>query len=67
MDRHTSLGAGCMTAFKQAISRLGLSTRSFYRMLEVAWAIADLKANEKMLSAYIAEAIQYRRFNRAQQ
>jgi len=56
-----------MTAFKQAISRLGLSTRSFYRMLEVAWAIADLKANEKMLSAYIAEAIQYRRFNRAQQ
>lgn len=49
---------------KQGISRLGLSARAYHRILQMARTIADLAGAERIGSAHVAEAIQYRRFNR---
>jgi magnesium chelatase family protein len=55
--------AGAML-LKQAISRLGLSARAYHRVLKVARTIADL-ANEPLIASdHVAEAIQFRRFDR---
>ena len=49
---------------KQAISRLGLTARAYHRVLKVARTIADLADARLIASAHIAEAIQFRRFDR---
>ncbi|MEO8442618.1 MAG: YifB family Mg chelatase-like AAA ATPase, partial [Betaproteobacteria bacterium] len=49
---------------KQAISRLGLSARAYHRVLKVARTIADLADERHIASAHVAEAIQFRRFDR---
>jgi len=50
---------------RQAISRLGLSARAYHRVLKVARTIADLAGDSAIASGQVAEAIQYRRFDRA--
>jgi len=64
MDRHCAPDARGATVLKQAISRLGLSARAYHRVLKVARTIADLAGAQRIAGAHIAEAIQYRRFDR---
>jgi magnesium chelatase family protein len=45
---------------RQAVSSLHLSARAFHRILKISRTIADLSQEEKISSAYIAEALQYR-------
>ena len=52
------------TLLKQAISRLDLSARAYHRILKLARTIADMNGAPAIISTHIAEAIQYRRFDR---
>lgn len=65
IDRHCALSDKGATLLKQAISRLGLSARGYHRILKVARTIADLAGAETISDSQVAEAIQYRRFDRA--
>lgn len=49
---------------QQAITRLSLSARAYHRVLKLARTIADLAGNENILTAHIAEAVQYRRMDK---
>ncbi len=52
---------------KNAIQKMGLSARAYHRVLKVARTIADLGGSDAIEAGHIAEAIQYRRMDRASQ
>jgi magnesium chelatase family protein len=65
IDKYCAPDEKGATLLKQAISRLGLSARGYHRILKVARTIADLAGAPRLAPVHIAEAIQYRRFDRA--
>ena len=58
--RWCALGEACQTVMKGAYERLGLTARSYDRILRVARTIADLDNAEAIEVSHLAEAIQYR-------
>ena len=65
IDSHCAPDGKGATLLLQAISRLELSARAYHRILKVARTIADLAGVERVSDAHVAEAVQYRRFDRA--
>jgi magnesium chelatase family protein len=49
---------------RQAISKLNLSARAYHRVLKLARTVADLSGCEVISAHHVAEAIQYRKFDR---
>jgi len=65
IDAYCKPDAAGEELLKNAIQRMGLSARAYHRVLKVARTIADLAASEAITSAHIAEAIQYRKMDKA--
>ena len=63
MRRHCVLDGDGAALMKAAFDTLGLTARSYDRILRVARTIADLDGSEDIRAVHIAEAIQYRAVN----
>ncbi len=53
-----------LSMLRTAMTRFGLSARSFHRVLKIARTIADLDASDIVRASHVAEAIQYRGLDR---
>ncbi len=52
--------AKTLELLRQAVTRLNLSARSYFRILKISRTIADLAAEENIRLEHVAEALQYR-------
>ena len=64
LDAESAISATAKSCLADAMKKLCLSARSFYRLLRVARTIADMAASEEVLEQHIAEAIRYRSLDR---
>jgi len=64
VEEHCAGDAKAAEFARQAIGRLGLSARAYHRILKVSRTIADLAGAQIVSPAHVAEAVQYRRFER---
>lgn len=60
IKEHCVLTAPAHSLLKQAVSRLSLSARSYFKILKVSRTIADLRGASHIDTAEISEALQYR-------
>jgi magnesium chelatase family protein len=60
IEKHCSIDDNGNRLLKLAMDKMGLSARSYARILKVARTIADLAKSENIDAEHIAEAIQYR-------
>ena len=63
MRRYCDLGEESAALMKNAFESMGLTARSYDRILKVARTVADLDGSETIEPQHIAEAIQYRAVN----
>jgi len=60
IKKFAKLNNGSKTLLKLAVSKYGLSARSYFRLIKVARTIADLDDSDQILEKHVAEALQYR-------
>ena len=60
LARFCALDESCQRLMKGAFDRMGLTARSYDRILRVARTIADLDGSESIQAHHLAEALQYR-------
>ena len=63
LRRYCALEESANTLMKSAFERLGMTARSYDRVIKVARTIADLAGSETIRFEHLAEAINYRRVN----
>jgi magnesium chelatase family protein len=63
LDKYCTLEKDCEKLMKDAYDRLGLTARSYDRILRVARTIADLAGSDNIERRHLAEAIQYRTYD----
>ncbi|MBS0488065.1 MAG: YifB family Mg chelatase-like AAA ATPase [Proteobacteria bacterium] len=61
VSRDCALTPSDRALLERALDKLGLSARAYHRVLRVARSIADLDSAERVATAHLTEAIQYRR------
>ncbi|MEO8691185.1 MAG: YifB family Mg chelatase-like AAA ATPase [Candidatus Saccharimonas sp.] len=60
VSKFIKLDKASKTFIDQAATKLGLSTRSYFKVLKVSRTIADLDDSAEVTTSHIAEALQYR-------
>jgi magnesium chelatase family protein len=60
MKKYCQLDSEGQQILKTAVNNLHLSARSYHRVLKISRTIADLAGLDKIASAHLAEALQYR-------
>lgn len=53
-----------LVLLKNAVERMGISARSYHRILRVARTLADMSDSSDVLQTHLAEALSYRSFDR---
>ncbi|TET53640.1 MAG: ATP-binding protein [Actinobacteria bacterium] len=64
IKKYCQLNKESLEFISQAVDKLGLSGRSYDKILRVSRTIADLQSAEDIKTEHIAEAIQYRQYDR---
>ncbi|WP_455217612.1 YifB family Mg chelatase-like AAA ATPase [Kaarinaea lacus] len=65
VEKHCRVSNDDSQLLERAIDQLGLSARAYHRILKVARTIADLAEETDIQTPHLAEAISYRRLDRA--
>jgi magnesium chelatase family protein len=64
VEQACRLDSAGQALIEQAMQKLALSARAYHRILKVALTIADMAGVDQVASSHLAEAIQYRTFDR---
>lgn len=64
LDKYCRLGKAESALLRASVEKLGLSARSYHRVLKVARTLADLSGQENIGTGQIAEALAYRNLDR---
>jgi magnesium chelatase family protein len=64
IEKFCSIDAQGQELLKKAMDKMGLSARSYSRILKVARTIADMEESKSILTQHLAEAIQFRSLDR---
>ncbi|MCF6290752.1 MAG: YifB family Mg chelatase-like AAA ATPase [Desulfobacterales bacterium] len=67
IKKYCGLDRTGLQLIENAMEKLGLSARSYHRVLKISRTIADLAGSKEITAAHVAEAVQFRRLDRRDQ